>query len=114
MSHALTVAGSAGCPKCGAEAAARTSRSGLSIDVLHRVVGADLPALNAVILIELRVGIRLFPLGARGLDIPSFIGGAALQHDRLAVPLPGQAEAGERFGQNRPRHLGIRPSLAGI
>src|SRR5579863_286511 len=97
-SQALTRAGSAGWPKCGAAAASRIT-SGLSIAVLHRVIGADLPGLNGVILIELHGGDRRLPDGARGLDITRFVGRAALQQHGLAVPIPWQPEARQAFGQ---------------
>src|SRR5579863_7738903 len=107
-SQALSRAGSAGAPKCGA-AAAKRNRSGLSIDVLHRVIGPNLPALDGVALIELRRGKRRFPLRARGLEIALVVGRAALQHYRLAVPVPGQPEPRQTFGQDGSRHFSLDP-----
>src|SRR6185437_16936470 len=110
-SQALSKAGSAGWPKWGAAAASK-NRSGLSIDVLHTVIGVQLPALDDVALIELRHGVGRLPLLAIGLDIARFVGGAALQHHRFAVPFPGQAEAGQAFGQDGSRHFRFDPSRA--
>src|SRR5262252_11162506 len=53
-------------------------------------------------------------LGARRLHIAGLVPGAALQHDRLAVPTPGHAEAGERLAQHRLLQRGLRPALAAI
>ena len=49
-----------------------------------------------------------------GCTVAGLVPGAALQHDRLAVPAPGHAEAGQRLGQHRRIERGFRPALAAV
>src|ERR1700761_8547435 len=107
-SQALTNAGSAGAPKCGVAAASRNARV-LNINVLHRVIGADLPGLNGVVLIDLCGRERLLPGRACRLDIALIVGRTALQQYRLAIPIPWQAEARQAFGQDRTGQLRLYP-----
>src|SRR5262245_34432626 len=91
-------AAAVGAPKVSTTARART---GLCIDMLDLPVALDAPARDAVVVLvgERQRGCHwLFGLAARGhelgasrLHVPGLVPGAALQHDRLAVPAPRHA-----------------------
>src|SRR6266436_7026485 len=53
-------------------------------------------------------------LGAGRLHVAGLVPGAALQHDRLAVPAPGHAEPGERLAEHRCVERCLRPALAAV
>src|SRR5260221_5847614 len=52
--------------------------------------------------------------GQRRLDVTGFIGCAALNDGRLAVPMPGKPEAGQRPRQHRFLQPRLLPALAVI
>src|ERR1700674_703963 len=121
MSHGLASASATGLPNLGAPAAkavpaketAAAKTIVLSIDMAHRSLGIDGPARNAVHMLHRerdyrRRAARFAALGdeliARRLHVAPFVGGAALQHHRLPVPIPRHAEARQRLGQHRPLH----------
>src|ERR1700730_4946731 len=53
-------------------------------------------------------------LAAGRLHIAGLVPGAALQHDRLAIPAPGQAEPGQGLGEHRRVERRLRPALAAV
>src|SRR3984957_10605184 len=106
-----------------ASASAPTSASCLPVDMLGLPVAVDGPAGDDVHVphregghrnVDLRSATLGEHLLARGLNIAGLVPGAALQHDRLAVPAPGQAEAGPRLGEHRRIERGLGPALAGV
>src|SRR5437870_5098088 len=132
MSHALASASVIALPNFGASAAkavpatqetAAAKMMVLSIDMAHRSLGINGPARNAVHMLH-REGAyrwraaRFAALGdepiARRLQIAPFVGGAALQHHRLPVPIPRHAEARQSLGQHRPLHRRQAPALAAV
>src|SRR5215471_16271227 len=122
MSHALKSELEIGLPNFGASAAKAVPTAQetavarmmvLSIDMAHRSLGVDGPARNAVHMLhwegaDRRRAARLAALRdeliARRLHVAAFVGGAALQHDRLAAPIPRHAEARQRLGQHGALH----------
>src|SRR5262249_8570331 len=113
---------SAVAPEANTSAAATPSRL-LRIDMFHLALVVDRPAGDDIHVSHRErgdgeVGPGLTALGgdlrACGLRIAGFIPGTALQHDRLAVPAPRHAEAGERLAQHRLLQRGLRPALAAI
>src|SRR5689334_12339497 len=112
---------SAAAPEANASAAA-TSRL-LRIDMFHLALAVDSPTGDDIHVPHREsrhrhVDSRLAALGgdlrARRLRIAGLIPGAALQHDRLAVPAPGHAEAGKRLAQHWLLQRRLRPALAAI
>src|SRR2546429_676983 len=98
-------------PAAKARATAAAKRD-LRVDMLDPPVAVDAPAGDAVVVLvgeAQRVGdwlVGLSPrrheLGPQRLHVAAFVPGAALQHDRLAIPAPRHAEARERLRLNRP------------
>src|SRR5438445_13886044 len=78
-------------------AAADNRISNLDIDMLHRPIPFDTPALNTVEVIELARRILGAPGRPGGLHFALFISGPAHQDRRLAIPLPRKAKASERL-----------------
>src|SRR5262245_48082327 len=112
---------SAAAPEAKANAAA-TSKL-LRIDMFHLALAVDPPAGDDVHVPHRKsrhrhIDSRLTALGGdlrtRRLCIAGLIPGTALQHDRLAVPAPRHAKAGERFAQHRLLQRRLRPALAAI
>src|SRR5688572_2927212 len=77
-------------------AVAATTRR-LGVNIFHAPVRIHGPADDRVVVKAVVRRVARLPLLARRLDIALFVGGAALQHRRLAGPLPGQAEAYQGF-----------------
>src|SRR5579864_560502 len=73
--------------------AAATNTTDLDVNIFHRPVSIDSPALNAVEVIRLARRILCDPFGARGLDFALFIRGPAHQNGAPSVPLPGQPKS---------------------
>src|SRR5215217_6049906 len=93
-------------PAANAAASSRTpATSGLRVDMLDLPLGVDAPAGEAVVVLigerqgvaDRRLGLAACrdEVGAQGLGVAGLVPGAALQHDRLAVPSPGHVEASE-------------------
>src|SRR5262245_66495783 len=133
MFQAVMSASAIGLPSPGVSAAAdpapkasttARARTGLRIDMLDLPVALDAPARDAVVVLVgerqrgchrlLGLAARGHELGARRLYVAGLVPGAALQDDRLAVPAPRHAEAGERFGKDRLLQRGLCPALAAI
>src|SRR5262245_5690193 len=133
MFQAVMSASVIGLPRPGVSAAAvpapkasttARARTGLRIDMLDLPVAVDAPARDAVVVLigeRQRARHRFFglaarshELGASGLHVAGLVPGAALQHDRLAVPAPRHAEAGERFWNDRLLQRRLRPALAAV
>src|SRR6516162_2818943 len=134
MSHSARSASLTGLPRPGssaaiaaapesasANAAAKVKR--LAVDMLDLPFLVDRPTGDDVHMPHREGGHRHVDLGraalgehllARGLHIAGLVPGAALQHHRLPVPAPGQAEAGQRLGQDRRVERGLRPALAAV
>src|SRR5215469_758430 len=91
----------------------------LRINMFDPSCAIDAPAGDAVVMLigePQRVRHRLAGLAARGdevgterLHLAGFIPGAALQDNRLAIPTPRHAEAGERLRQDRRLQCCLRP-----
>src|SRR5579862_4823016 len=91
-------------------ASVMTTARCLPVDMLGLPVAVDGPAGDDVHVphregghrnVDLRSAALGEHLLARGLHIAGLVPGAALQHRRLAVPAPGQAEAGQGLGEHR-------------
>src|SRR5262245_61232009 len=118
MSQSTRSASVTGCPRSGlsadnaapaenASAAAMANRLGMAIPGLPLAV--DRPALDHVHVphregghghIDARLATLGEKLGTRRLNVARLVPGTALQHDRLTVPQPGQAEAGQGLAQH--------------
>src|SRR5579864_9846396 len=68
-------------------------RVNLSVNILHRPIGFNAPALNAVKVILLARRILSHPVGSRRLRAARLVGSAAHQRGGPPIPLPRQAEA---------------------
>src|SRR5687768_17298542 len=119
MSQALISASVMGLPRPGRSAADAETQlrarqtaaaSGLGIDMLDLPAALDAPAGQAVVVLageaaDIGKGLGLAALrhevGAQGLRVAGFVPGAALQHDRPAVPAPRHAEAGKGLRLHR-------------
>src|SRR5262245_32168390 len=132
MSHAAASASEIGLPNFGVSAAAAAlatsvtaaNRHRLSrVDMADRSLRVDGPAGDRIDVTHWESGHRrrgarratlgdqLFP---RRLHIARFVGRAALQHDRPAVPLPRHAEAGLRLRQHRVLQRRYSPALTAV
>src|ERR1700741_2739924 len=110
-------------PAAKARVAARAIKS-LRVHMLDLPFAVDAPAGDAVVvLVDERERVlhrlRALPaqrddLRARGLRVAGLIPGAALQDDRLTVPAPRHAEAGEGLRLRRALQRRLGPTLAGV
>src|ERR1019366_5387962 len=100
-----------------------TTASCLPVDMLGLPVAVDGPARDDVHVPHREGGHRNVDLGgaalgehllAGRLDIAGLVPGAALQHHRLAVPAPGQAEPGQGLGEHRRIERRLCPALAAV
>src|SRR6185312_13469784 len=77
MSSLRTSSGVSARPRpgvCACSAAARQrSNADLNINILHRPIGLDAPALNAVEVVELPGSVLRQPSRPSGLDFPGFV-----------------------------------------
>src|SRR5438046_6549292 len=108
MSQAAISAASIGLPRLGPAArqpklTAKIDKAAVSlcVDMAYRPGAADRPAGHAVVVLAREGGdARHFrslaphrdDLGARGLHVARLFAGAALQHGRAAMPVPGDTE----------------------
>src|SRR5712691_7759582 len=92
-----------------ASARETTTARRLPVDMLGLPFGVDGPAGDDVHVSHRGGGHRNVDLGlaalgkhlaARRLRVAGLVPGAALQHDRLAVPAPGRAETAQRLGEH--------------
>src|SRR5215469_11678190 len=129
MSHGARSASLTGLPSPGSSAAsavapesasASAATKYLAVDMLHLAFLVHGPAGDHVHVAHRESGHRHVDLGgaalgehffARRLHVAGLVPGAALQHDRLPVPAPGQAKARQRLGQHRGVECGLRPAL---
>src|SRR5215470_11627584 len=132
MSHSARSASLTGFPSPGVSAAiaapaTNTSETAsakrLAIDMLYLPFVVDRPAGDDVHVSHRESGHRNIDLGlaalcehvgAGRLHIAGLVPGPALQHHRLAVPAPGQAEPGQRLGEHRRVECRLGPALAAI
>src|SRR5258705_7056454 len=122
MSQGARSAGAIGWPNFGAcaEAAAVKARMAapatrcLSIDIGGLPLLVDAPALDRIEVILPAQAALSDERRARGLHHAGVVGGAALQHDWPAIPLPRRPEAHGCLRQDRPRQGRGCPALAPI
>src|SRR5258708_32443004 len=95
----------------------------LGINMPHPSRSVDRPARRAVVVLARKPRDRRRlqglaadgdDLGARRLHVPRLVPGAALQHRRSAVPVPGDAKARERLGEHRLLQRPLRPARAAV
>src|SRR6266436_650069 len=84
------------------------------VGIGHLAVSRDAPGPDRVVMVSVIVAANREQLSQRRLDITGFIGGAALNDGRSAVPMPGKPEAGQRPRQHRFLQLRWLPALAVI
>src|ERR1700688_4350352 len=84
------------------------------IRIAHLAVGRDPPGPDRVVVVIVIVAAHTEEFGQRRLHVSGFVDGAALDHGRLAVPVPGQPETGQRARQYRLLPLRFLPALAVI
>src|SRR5262245_40346058 len=132
MSQSTRSASVTGCPRSGlsadnaapaenASVAATANRLGVDIPGLSLAV--DRPALDHVHVphreggdghIDTGLATLGRKLGTRRLHVAGLVPSATLQHDRLTVPAPGQAEAGQSLAQHRVLQRRLRPTPAAV
>src|SRR5215470_15754362 len=86
----------------------------LRVDILHLAVPRHTPGLDGVVVedgVVAMLGHQLFP---RGLYLTGAVRRTALQDGRRALPLPGDAEAGQRARQDRRREHRLGPCLPAV
>src|SRR5258705_3907816 len=84
------------------------------IGIGHLAVSCDAPGPDRVVMVSVIVAANREQFGQRRVDVTGFIGCAALNDGRLAVPMPGKPEAGQRPRQHRLLQLRLLPALAVI
>src|SRR5580704_18453523 len=132
MSHSARSASLTGLPSPGfswataapANSASATTRTPcLAVDMLDLPFAVDRPARDDVHVPHRERGHRNIDLGlatlgehlrAGRLYVAGLIPGAALQHDRLAVPSPRQAESRQRLGEHRGVERRLRKAPAAV
>src|SRR6267378_653775 len=95
-------------------ATASAASSSLCVGIGHLAVSSDTPRPDRVVMVDVIVAAHREQFSQRGLNVAGFVDGAALDHRRLAVPMPRQAEAGQRPRQHRLLQLRLLPALAVI
>src|SRR5215813_1587913 len=86
----------------------------LRVDILHLAALRHAPGLDGVVVedgVVAMLGHQLFP---RGLYLTGAVRRTALQDGRRALPLPGDAEAGQRARQDRRREHRLGPRLPAV
>src|SRR5215510_11869021 len=86
----------------------------LHLDIVDTPIAGHLPALNGVVVIERADAADADQGGAGRLDIPSVVGTATLQDGLLPLPLPGEAEHRQGFGQDGVLQGRQSPALAPV
>src|SRR5215468_6575028 len=123
MSQGAMSAGAIGWPNLGGVCAdampvrattAAPIRRFLRIDIDRLPLLVDPPALDRIVVILAAQAALGRKGGARRLHHAGVVGGAALQHHRTAVPLPGRAEAHRRLRQDRAREGSRCPTLSAV
>src|SRR5258705_13902744 len=93
---------------------ANAASSSLRVGIGHLAVSSDTPRPDRVVTVDHIVAAHREQLGHCRLTVTGLVDGAALDHRRLAVPMPRQAEAGQRPRQPRLLQLRLLPALAVI
>src|SRR5271169_3945870 len=93
-----------------ASAAMRSSRIGIG----HLAISCDAPGPDCVVVVIIVIPANREKFGQRRLDVAGFIGRAALNDDRFAVPTPWKPEAGQCPRHHRILQLGDPPTRAVI
>src|SRR5437588_5384184 len=132
MSQGLMSASEIGFPSPGVSAKAMPepsitrapAQSTLRINMFDLPFTVDTPAREAVVVLvrecqralDRRLGFAAGgdEFGAQRLRVARLVPGAALQDDRLAVPLPGHAEAGEGLRMDGVLQRRLRPALPAV
>src|SRR5262245_17211456 len=86
----------------------------LHMDIVDTPIAGHFPALNGVVVIERADAADADQGGAGRLDIPRVVGTATLQDGFLPLPLPGEAEHRQGFGQDRVLQGRQSPALAPV
>src|SRR5258707_6662911 len=88
----------------------RSSRIGIG----HLAASRDAPGPDRVIVVEIILAANREKLSQGRLDVTGLIGRAALNDDRLTVPLPRKSKASQRPCQHRLLQLRLLPALTVI
>src|SRR5207245_10077101 len=88
----------------------RISRTGIG----HLAVSGDTPGPDRVVMVDVIVAAHREQFSQGRLNVAGLVDGAALDHRRFSVPVPRQAEAGQRPAQHRLLQLRLLPALAVI
>src|ERR1700704_6662368 len=82
-------------------ATVNAANSTLRVGIGHLAVSSDTPRPDRVVMVDVIVTAHREQFSQRRLHVASLVDGAALDHRRVAVPMPRQAEAGQRPRQHR-------------
>src|SRR5437588_3695670 len=93
-------------------AAANAASSSLRIGICYLAVFSDAPGPDRVVMVDVVVAAHREQFSQGRLHVAGFVDGTALDHHRLAIPMPRQAEAGQRPRQHRLLQLRLLPALA--
>src|SRR5437588_129796 len=93
-------------------ATANAASSSLHVGIGHLAVSSDPPRPDRVVMVDVIVAAYREQFSQRRLNVAGLVDGAALDHRGLAVPMPRQAEAGQRPRQHRLLQLRLLPALA--
>src|SRR5437588_10348876 len=95
-------------------AAANAASSSLRIGICYLAVFSDAPGPDRVVMVDVVVAAHREQFSQGRLHVAGLVDGAALDHRRFSVPVPRQAEAGQRPAQHRLLQLRLLPALAVI
>src|SRR5882757_2974503 len=95
-------------------ATANAANSSLCVGICYLAVFSDAPGPDRVVMVDVIVAAHREQFGQGRLHVAGLVDGAALDHRRLAIPMPRQAEAGQRPHQHRLLQLRLLPALAVI
>src|SRR5437879_4601538 len=95
-------------------ATANAAGPSLGVGIGQLAVFGDAPGPDRVVMVDVIVAAHREQFGQRRLHVAGLVDGAALDYRRLAIPMPRQAEAGQRPRQYRLLQLCLLPALAVI
>src|SRR5260370_36549994 len=101
---------------CAAQAntTAIAAAASLRVGIGHLAIFSDTPGPDRIVMVDVIVAAHREQFSQGRLNVAGLVDGAALDHRRLAVPMPRQAEAGQRSRQHRLLQLRFLPALAVI
>src|SRR5437899_12964691 len=77
-------------------ATANAASSSLRVGIGHLAVSGDTPRPDCVVMIDVVVAAHSEQFSQGRLHVAGLVDSSALDHRRLAIPMPRQAEAGQR------------------